>query len=110
MTDYGSKYSFHGLDLVFYLQDESRYKLTPQDKATAESFQNLIDIFVRTGSTQTLNNQFSVGAPACASVFAAMYVDVSVPGLIQTRASARHLPHVSTPSLPLALPPPACRF
>jgi hypothetical protein len=46
------------------MQDESRYKLTPQDKATAESFQNLIDTFVRTGSTQTLNNQFSVCAPA----------------------------------------------
>ena len=64
VTDYSSKYSFHGLDLVLYMQDESRYKLTPQDKATAESFQNLIDTFVRTGSTQTLNNQFSVCAPA----------------------------------------------
>jgi len=55
LADYASKYSFHGLDLVFYMQDETRYKLTPQDKMTAASFQNLLDTFVRSGSTKTVN-------------------------------------------------------
>lgn len=65
LADYASKYSFHGLDLVFYMQDETRYKLTPQDKMTAASFQNLLDTFVRSGSTKTVN-KFSVSVPASA--------------------------------------------
>ena len=50
VMDYASKYSFHGLDLVLYMQDETRYKLTNHDKFTAASFQGLIDTFVRAGS------------------------------------------------------------
>lgn len=72
LADYASKYSFHGLDLVFYMQDETRYKLTPQDKMTAASFQNLLDTFVRSGSTKTVN-KFSVSVPASAFTCLCLY-------------------------------------
>jgi len=62
LSNYASKYSFHGLDVVLYMQDESRYKLTAQDKMTAASFQGLLDAFVRTGATDTAN-RFSAPNP-----------------------------------------------
>jgi hypothetical protein len=55
VTDYMTKYSFHGLDVLLYMQDETRYKLTPQDKLTAANFQSILDTFVRTGSTKTVS-------------------------------------------------------
>jgi hypothetical protein len=62
VAGYATKYSFHGLDVILYMQDESRYKLTAQDKMTAAGLQGLIDTFVRTGSTVTAN-QFSAPNP-----------------------------------------------
>jgi len=62
VTDYKSKYSFHGLDMMLYMQDQTRYKLTTQDKSTAASLQGLLDTFVRTGSTKTAN-RFSAPNP-----------------------------------------------
>ena len=62
LADYASKYSFHGLDVVLYMQDESRYKLTAQDKMTAASFQGLLDAFIRSGATDTAN-RFSAPNP-----------------------------------------------
>ena len=34
VADHASRYSFHGLDVVLYMQDETRYMLTAQDKLT----------------------------------------------------------------------------
>jgi len=62
VTDFSSKYSFHGLDMMLYMEDETRYKLTTQDKSTAASLQGLLDTFVRTGSTKTAN-RFSAPNP-----------------------------------------------
>ena len=62
VADHRSRFSFHGLDILLYMQDETRWKFTAQDRTIAAGFQGLLDAFVRSGSTKEAN-KFSAPNP-----------------------------------------------
>jgi len=47
-----STQAFHGLDVMLWMADESRYKLAPVDADKARNLQSAFDAFVRTGSPE----------------------------------------------------------
>jgi len=48
----GSQYSFHGLDMMMYMQDEQNFRFSARDVSLLRKFQSLLDHFVTSGSTQ----------------------------------------------------------
>uniref|UniRef100_A0A7S4KKE2 Carboxylesterase type B domain-containing protein n=2 Tax=Guillardia theta TaxID=55529 RepID=A0A7S4KKE2_GUITH len=47
-----ARYSFHGLDMMMYMQDEQNFQFSARDAPLLHNLQSLLDHFVTSGSTQ----------------------------------------------------------